>query len=465
MVRVTTNDGWIETHYPLSYWPGETVGEHLEFALKYDGINLGILECLFHRVQEQEIIDWIASKPMGKYARKIWFLFEFITGKVLPIENLIQGNYVDLLEQDLYYTTQPGQRAQRQRIINNLPGNRRFCPIIRRTDKLAAMEKLDLHRRCDEIVTAYPPDLIRRALNYLYNKETMSSFEIERIKPSASRSEKFIGLLMMAENRDFCEKSCLIDLQNHIVDPRFRDKAYRSNQNYVGQVISYQKKIVHYICPKPEDLHELMDGLLSAHRIMIEGGVPAVIHTAVIAYGFVFMHPFEDGNGRIHRFLIHNILSLRRAVPKGLMFPISAAMLKNPDLYDRSLESFSKPLMQKIEYDLNDLGQLTVQGETISFYRYMDMTTQAEAMYDFVQLTVEQELTEELNFIESYDRTKRQIQNIVDMPDNLIDLFIQLSLQNNGRISNNKRTSHFRFLTDKELEQMEEAVREGYRKQ
>jgi Fic family protein len=293
----------------------------------------------------------------------------------------------------------------------------------------------------------------------------MSSFEIERIKPSASRSEKFIGLLMMAENRDFCEKSCLIDLQNHIVDPRFRDKAYRSNQNYVGQVISYQKKIVHYICPKPEDLHELMDGLLSAHRIMIEGGVPAVIHTAVIAYGFVFMHPFEDGNGRIHRFLIHNILSLRRAVPKGLMFPISAAMLKNPDLYDRSLESFSKPLMQKIEYDLNDLGQLTVQGETISFYRYMDMTTQAEAMYDFVQLTVEQELTEELNFIESYDRTKRQIQNIVDMPDNLIDLFIQLSLQNNGRISNNKRTSHFRFLTDKELEQMEEAVREGYRKQ
>lgn len=133
------------------------------------------------------------------------------------------------------------------------------------------------------------------------------------------------------------------------------------------------------------------------------------------------MHPFEDGNDRIHRFLIHNIL-LRGAIPKGLMFPVSAAMLKNPALHDHSLEALSNPLMQLIEYDLDDLSQMTVPGETGRLYRYVDMTAQAEALYDFVNLTIEYELVEELDFLANYDKTKRAIQEIVDMPDRLIDL-------------------------------------------
>ena len=295
------------------------------------------------------------------------------------------------------------------------------------------MEKIDLRRRCEELLTAYPPEVLRRALGYLYNKETKSSFEIEHIKPSASRTERFIALLGMAEHRDFCEKPFLIDLQNRIVDPRFRDTDYRTSQNYVGQAISYQKKLVHYVCPKPNDLPVLMEGRLTSHRMMKEGAVPAIIHAAAISYGFVFMHPFEDGNGRIHRFLIHNILFLRGAIPKGLMFPISAAMLKNPALYDQSLEAFLSHLMRLVEYYLDDLGQMTVQGETGRWYHYIDMTAQAEALYDFVKLTIEQELVEELDFLASYDYTKQAIHEIVDMPDHLIDFFIQLCLQNNGR--------------------------------
>ena len=33
-------DGFVDEVYRPQYWPGETVGEHLEFALKYDGVNL-----------------------------------------------------------------------------------------------------------------------------------------------------------------------------------------------------------------------------------------------------------------------------------------------------------------------------------------------------------------------------------------------------------------------------------------
>ena len=347
-----------------------------------------------------------AQKPTGKYARRIWFLYEFLTGRELPLPDLTKGNYIDLLEPDLYYTAAPGRRLRRQRVIDNLLGGKDFCPIIRRTEKLTAMEGIDLQKRCEEVVTSYPPELLRRALIYLYNKETKSSFEIEHLKPSASRTEKFIGLLAMAEHRDFCQKPLLIDVQNRIVDPRFRDTDYRATQNYVGQAISYQKQLVHYVCPKPDDLPELMAGLLAAHQVMMEGAVPAIIHAAAISYGFAFMHPFEDGNGRIHRFLIHNILFLRGEIPKGLMFPVSAAMLKNPALYDHSLEAFSNPLMRLVEYDLDDLGRMTVPGETGPLYRYMDLTAQAEALYDFVKLTIEHELLEELDFLASYHRTK-----------------------------------------------------------
>jgi Fic family protein len=268
--------------------------------------------------------------------------------------------------------------------------------------------------------------------------------------------------LELAEKEDFCEKEKLIELQNRIVDPRFKDSDYRVSQNYVGQTVAYQKEVIHFICPKPDDLKSLMEGLIDTHKRMKAGNVSPVIHAAIIAYGFVFLHPFEDGNGRIHRFLIHNILSLQELVPPGLMFPVSAVMLKNPADYDASLEAFSRPLLQLIDYQLDEMGQMTVENDTSCWYRYMDMTTQSETLYEFVTKTIEEELVEELSFLVNYDNTKKAIQDIIDMPDRLIDLFIQLCLQNNGRLSEGKRVTHFDFLTDEELSGIEQAVRDGY---
>jgi Fic family protein len=206
-----------------------------------------------------------------------------------------------------------------------------------------------------------------------------------------------------------------------------------------------------------------MEGLLASHERMKAGGVPPVIHAAVIAYGFVFLHPFEDGNGRIHRFLIHNILFLQKMVPRGLMFPISTVMLKHPEDYDGSLEAFSRPLLQVIDYRLDEMGIMTVEDESALWYSYMDMTIQAEALSGFLRKTIEEELVQELNFLANYDATKKAIQDIIDMPDRLIDLFIQLYLQGNGKLSAKMRSSHFEFLSDEELAAMERAVEKGYK--
>jgi len=189
--RSKIRDGAVHDIYPTRYWPGEQVGNHLEFALKYDGVNMGLLAQIFEHVSREELTDYIKSKPTGKYTRRIWFFYEFLTGRKLSLDDISSGNYIDALDPGEYYTVQKGANSRRHRIVNNLLGPPNFCPVIRRTEKLSQLGSTDLRKRCEEIVTEYPPELLRRALSYLYSKETKSSFEIERIKPNASRIEKY----------------------------------------------------------------------------------------------------------------------------------------------------------------------------------------------------------------------------------------------------------------------------------
>jgi len=444
--------------YPAKYWPGDTLGNHLEFALKYDGTNFAILAAIFQAVQRKELQDHIASKPRGKYVRRLWFLYEMLTETMLDIDDLRTGGYVDLLDPGEYFTVSPARQVRRQRINDNLPGDRRFCPTVRRTEVFNKFEESNLPERCREIIADCSPQLLKRAMGYLYTKETRSSFEIEHIEPGPTRIERFINLLKSAKNDDYCNKSRLVELQNRIVDPRFQDSDYRSAQNYVGETVSWQQEKIHYVGPKPGDLPELMEGLIASHDRMNQSDIHAVVHAAMVSYGFVFLHPFEDGNGRIHRFLIHNILTRRNFTPADMIFPVSASMLRNRNSYDLTLEAFSRPLMEQVEYRLDDEGRMTVQNETACLYRYIDLTFQAEMLFRFIEQTIETELVAELAFLVNYDRARKAIQEIVDMPDSKIDVFIRICLQNEGRLSKGKRDSLFGFLSDEEILRMEEAI-------
>ena len=458
----TVADGTVRETYGSAYWRGDTDGDHLEFALKYDGTNLAILSQLFRVMDAAALTDFIRSRPTGKYARRLWFLFEWLTGQRLPIDDLAMGNYVDVLEPDEYFVATPPRQVRRQRVNDNLPGERAFCPLVRRSDTITGMEREDLRARCAALIATHPADVLKRALLYLYTKETRSSFAIERELPAATRAERFVALLARAHTEDYADKAHLLELQHAVVDPRFRDVDWRTIQNYVGESVHATRERIHYVCPAPGDVPAMMDGLMAAHRRMERGDVHPVVHAAVVGYGFVFIHPFGDGNGRIHRFLIHNILARRGFSPPQLMFPVSAAMLKDAAAYDASLEAHSKGIMRLVDYTLDEHGAMTVQGDWSDWYRYPDLTPQAEALFRFVRLTIERELPEELAFLRRYDRTKRLMQEVVDLPGPLLDLFIRACLQNGGRVSARKRASHFSSLTDPEILGLEEAVRRGY---
>ena len=104
-------------------------------------------------------------------------------------------------------------------------------------------------------------------------------------------------------------------------------------------------------------------------------------------------------------------------------------------------------------------GELTVHGATHAFYRYLDYTQLSRFLFECIEKTIHTDFKQELDYIANYDRAKKALQEIVDMPDKKIDLLIQCIVQNKGKLSVDKRKSHFYMLTNEECEAIEKAIR------
>lgn len=464
--RTELSDGRRTEYYIRRYWPGDSDFDHLEFALRYEGLDLGLLRALLPRLDAMALATHVRAKPGGAYARRIWFLYESFTGSRLDLPNATQGAYVDLADPHFYYTGVP-KRSPRQRVNMNLLGTPAFSPMIRRTKALAKGESERLDERSRRVVAEIPPELYERALQYLYSRETKSSYAIERETPDQKRTARFVAALREAATRDYLQKDALVALQRTVVDERFANDGWRDSigeQNYVGSSRAAGDEQIHFISPRPEDLGSLMDAYLEASRRILRAELNPVLAAAAIAWPFVFLHPFSDGNGRLHRFLIHYVLAFLRFVPDGAIFPVSACMLRRMRAYDATLETFSRPLLPLIDYTLDSRGRLTVQNETRDFYRYPDCTAIAEALFGFVAETIETELPNEIRFLQHYDEARRLMREVVDLPNRHADLFVRLCVQNGGTLSKAKRRlEEFAKLTGAEVDELEAAVREAFK--
>jgi hypothetical protein len=373
------------------------------------------------------------------------------------------GNYVVLADPETYFTG-PAIRIPRWRINHNLLHTLEFSPILRRTTALALERTEALQRRCIDLVSQVPPEIFQRALRYLYAKETRTSYAIEHETPTQQRTERFMALLARAGTDDFLTEKALVALQNAIVDPRFAAAGWRTVQNYVGRTLAAGMEEIHLVPPRPEDLATLMKAWLETARTLLASDVvPPIAAAAIVAWTFVYFHPFEDGNGRIHRFLIHHILAARHFGPAGVLLPVSAVLLNRPVDYDTSLEVFSIPLKQRSDYNLSEDGVMTVGNATLDSFRYIDCTVMAEALHDFLAETIELEIPAELRFLESYDAARAAMRDVVDLPEPTANLLLRLCLQNAGRLSQNKRRlAAFERLTDEEIRRLELAISNAY---
>jgi Fic family protein len=195
---------------------------------------------------------------------------------------------------------------------------------------------------------------------------------------------------------------------------------------------------------------------------MRDNGIDPVLQAAATAFGFVFAHPFQDGNGRVHRYLIHHVLAERGFTPPGLVFPVSSVMLDRIDEYRETLQDHTLPLMEFVDWIPTSDHNVEVRNDTADLYRYFDCTKAAEFLYQCVKRTIDMDLPKEIEHLRRHDRTMSRIKEVVDMPGRLVQNFILFVRQNNGKLSAGKREKFFASLTDSELADLEEIVNEEF---
>lgn len=457
----TTTDGIRTDSYPEPYRPDANLAGHLSFALKYEGVHLEFLARLFASLSKDDIEAWVNREPSGQYARRAGFFYEWLTGQQLDFPGVSVGNYVSALPEDEYLTRSEPLKVARWRVRNNLPGTSHYCPIVRRTPKLKEYEGYDCLAKLNELEAEFGTDILARSAVWLTIKESRASFLIEREESQTDRVKRFASVMerRLGEAGDPLSAEFLAAIQSEILGDRALRAGARRSPVFVGET-GLTEEIVHYVAPHWEQLTTMLDGLREFATTTTNQS--PLIRAAVLSFGFVFIHPMADGNGRISRFLVNDTLRRDGAAPAPYLLPISATITRtvaNRAAYDRALEHYSRPLMQRYgdacsfgpwvecEDGVKTNFRFSAYTEAQFSWAFPDLTAQSEYLADVIRETIESEMRQEAGFLFELRQTRARVKEVIEAPDVEIDRLIRSIKENRGTISG-KLQAEFPILED-----------------
>lgn len=452
-----------EETYPVAQRPEPTLAGHLTFGLKHEVMHLEFLYRLFSSVDKSEMEQWVLSERTGTYARRAGFLYEWLTGRALDVPDVALGNYVDALDPQKYMTAHGPANVQRWRVRNNMPGSPEFCPVVVRTAAIAGIEQYDCAQALHDLEHVFGADLLMRSAVWLSIKESRASFQIEHEERHVDRVRRFAAVMesRCGQDPEPLSPTSLGALQAGILGMATR-YGLRRSPVIVGHTSGFFD-VVDYIAPH----WDATDGLLAGLRAFLArtDGRSSILRAAVASFGFVYIHPMADGNGRISRFLINDILRRDGAVPAPFILPVSATITDSAREragYDRSLEVLSKPLMRKYQ-DRYRFGAVQTHpdgvesnfhfdayDDALPAWRYPDLTRQVEYVGHVVKRTIEVEMRKEASYLRGIERAREGVKNYLEGPNADIDQIIR-SVRDNGWTLSNKLLKAFPQLQDEDL--------------
>ena len=441
-----------------SFAPEGSLGSQLEFAVKWEGVSLAVLRALFRRVEPAEIICIVRDKPTGRYTRRIWFLYEWLMDARLDLPDSGKVRAVPVVNPKLQFAAESGPLSRRHRVRNNLPGTQRFCPMVRRTPELDGYMKMRLDAMAREMIGRTHPDVVSRAATLLVFGDSKASFHIEGERPPHDRRLRWAQAIAGAGRRDLTVDE-LARLQEIVIgDTRFVQLGPRTEGGWIGERDrATMDPIPAHISARPGDLPDLMRGLVEYARQTAATPLDPVVVAAALSFGFVYIHPFEDGNGRLHRWLIHHVLARAGYNPPNLVFPVSVSMLRRIAEYNDVLSSYSREVLPLVGWRTTRRHNVEVLNDTSDYYRFFDATAHAEFLYKCVEETVTRDLPQEVAYLEGYDEFSRRVQEeTADMPERSITLLLRFLQRNQGRLPGRARAREFRRLSLDEVERVED---------
>lgn len=413
--------------------------EHVLFALKHEDINLQVLAQAMPHIAPADVLTRLRETPSSLYARQACFLWEWFSGQELTDLPVVAGPYGNLFDPD-HYITGPVTRIAKWRINFNGLGSQHYCPTVRRTPAIEVGIESDILGRTNAFLRSLGANNADRAVSWAYLSETDNSFAIEREMPSASKAQAFVRLLEQAHEKFDLTEAYLADLQaSTISNPFDRAACFRHEQNWLRKGGLRGASGVSYVPPPPELLEPLMAAFMTMANTLPRA-IDPIVAASVASFGFVFLHPFMDGNGRISRFLFHHALCQSGQLEHGLLLPVSIAMKRHEDQYLAALESFSKPARRlwDVTWIDEDRFAFTFNGKP-SIYRFWDATPAVEFGFRMAEEALNVDLRQETEFLARFDRIQKALDDEFDLRGNDQHLLIISALQHGGTISKNRR--------------------------
>lgn len=422
---------------------------HLLFALKHEGVNLQILSQALRKISAQEMLAEITKSPTGEYIRVACFLWEAFNKVELEGIPTITGIAAKLFDPEKYITG-PNIRNSRWRVDFNGLGSINYCVTVERTTRIRSFLEINILQKANQFVSGLGSITSDRAMSWAYLSETKSSFEIEHQIPSDTKAEAFVELLKKAHLTKKLDEEYLVGLQNTTIsNPLDQASCYRHEQNWLGGPMRGAAGVT-YVPPPPQIVHDLMSELIQFTNNTSKQ-IDPLIAAAVVSFGFVFIHPFMDGNGRLSRFLYHHTLCQSGLLKSGFLLPVSIAMKRHEDGYLSALKSFSEPARncwEVIWIDGDEYRMNFISDESI--YRYWDATACVEFGLEMANEALEKDLKDESEFLKKYDFIYSAINDVFDVRGKDLNALILSCIENNGKISINRRKK-FSIIVQEEV--------------
>ena len=255
--------------FPASYQPEETLYKQLVFAIKYEGINLLLFKSLFNTIPKKDIQAILNIEPTGQYSRKIWFLYEWLQQEEIDVQvDLKKRKYIPLLDVNMQYAIE-GQESVRQKITNNLPGTRDYCPLIFKTKKLEKHISANISGKKNTFLKSIHKDVLQRASSFLLLKDSKASFTIEGENPGNNRAMRWGKAIGQAGQKPLSVEE-LIRLQQIVIEnSRFIDMGLRKKGGFVGaHDRTTGAPIPDHISAKAGDIEQLLKGLIATNEVL-----------------------------------------------------------------------------------------------------------------------------------------------------------------------------------------------------